>query len=67
MLASNQHLHVQISCHDTCLVSLILDIRLDTLIFMSLKISGTHNLEHGLLISLQATTTFIYKNAIKIK
>ena len=50
-LASNLHLHV--SCQDTCLVSLILDIRLNTLIFMFLITSGMYNLACRLLISLQ--------------
>ena len=39
--------------HDACDVSLILDIRLNTLIFMLLTVLGTHNLAYGLLISLQ--------------
>ena len=41
-LASNLNLQVQFSCQDSCLVSLILDIRLNTLTFMSLTKSGTH-------------------------
>ena len=50
MLASNLHLQVQIPCQDTCLVSLVLDIRLNTLIFIFLTTSGTHNLANGSLI-----------------
>ena len=36
-----------------CLVSLVLDIRLNTLIFKFLTTSGTHNFEDGLLVLLQ--------------
>ena len=32
-LASNLHLHLHVSCHFMCLVSLVLDIRLNTLTF----------------------------------
>ena len=49
-LASNLHLHVKVSCQDTCLVSLVIEIRLNTLIFMFLIISGTQNLAYGSLI-----------------
>ena len=38
-LASNLHLHSHVSCHFMCLVSLVLGIRLNTLIFKSLTIS----------------------------
>ena len=51
--ASNLRLHVQVSCQDTYLVSLILDSILNTLTLMVLATSGTHNLAYGLLISLQ--------------
>ena len=53
ILASNLHLCVQVSYQDICFVLLILDIRLNTLIFMFLPTSGTHNLVYGLSISLQ--------------
>ena len=49
-LASDLHLHLQVSCHSMCLVSLVLDTRLNTLTFMLLTISGTHNFVYGLLI-----------------
>ena len=52
-LASHLHFHAQVLCQDTCLISLILHIRLNTLIFMSLATSGTHNLAYGTLILLQ--------------
>ena len=43
-LASNLHLYTQVPYHDTLRVSLVLDARLNTLIFMSLTTSGTHDL-----------------------
>ena len=46
----NLHIHLQDSCRIIYLVSLILDIRLNTLTFMFLIISGTHNLAYGSLI-----------------
>ena len=52
-LASNLHLHAQVLCHSICLVSLVLDIRLNTLTVMFLIVSGTHNLAYGSLIVLQ--------------
>ena len=52
-LASNLHLHLQVSYHSICLVSLVLDIRLNTLTFVSLTTSGTHNLAYGPLKLLQ--------------
>ena len=51
--ASNLHLHLHVSCHSMCFVSLVLDIRLKTLTFNFLAISGTHNFAHRLLILLQ--------------
>ena len=48
----NLHIHLQVSCHIICLVSLILDIRLNTLTFMFLMIPGTHNLAYRSLILL---------------
>ena len=42
-LASSLHLLLQVSCHFICLVSLVLDTRLNTLTFMFLTASGTHN------------------------
>ena len=46
-LESNLHLHLQVSCHSICHISLVLDIRLNTLTFMFLIVSGTHNLAYG--------------------
>ena len=52
-LASNPHLHLHVSCHYICLVSLVLDITLNTLTFKFFTTSGTHNFAYGLLILLQ--------------
>ena len=52
-LISNEHLHVQVSFHDICLLSLVLDIRLNTLLVILLTISGLNNLAYGSLILLQ--------------
>ena len=46
-------MHLHVLCHSMCLVSLVLEIRLNTLTFMFLMVSGTHNLAHGSLIALQ--------------
>ena len=54
-LASNLHLQVKVSWQDACLVSLILHITLNTLIFMSLATSVTHNLAYRSLILLQVS------------
>ena len=54
-LAYNLHLHLQVSCHSMCLVSLVLDIKLNTLTFLFLTTSGTHNLAYESLIVLQLT------------
>ena len=43
ILASNLHLHLQALCHSIGSVSLVLDITLNTLTFMFLTKSGTHN------------------------
>ena len=40
-LASNLHLHLHVSCHFMGLVSLVLEIRLNTLKFKSFTTSGT--------------------------
>ena len=42
-LASSLYLYLHVSCRFICLASLILDIRLKTLIFKCLIASGTHN------------------------
>ena len=52
-LESNLQLHLQVSCHSMCLVSLVLDIILNTLTFMFLTTLGTHNFAYGSLILLQ--------------
>ena len=51
--ASNLHLHLHVSCHFMCLISLDLDIKLNTLTFMFLITSGTHISAYGSLILLQ--------------
>ena len=61
--AVNLHMHLQICCHIICLVSFILEIKLNALTFMFLIMSGTHNLSYGSLILLQLpSTTFTYFN-----
>ena len=52
-LPSNLHLHLKVSCHSMYLVSLVLDIRLNTLMFKFLTTSGTHIYAFGSLILLQ--------------
>ena len=52
-LAPNQHLHFHVSCHFMCLVSLVFEIRLNTLTFRLFIISGTHIFAYGSLILLQ--------------
>ena len=52
-LEVNLHAHLQVSCQIICLASLILYIRLNTLTFMLLTMSGIHNLVYGSLILLQ--------------
>ena len=47
------HMHLQVSCHTICLVSLIRAIRLNTLTLIFLAMSGAHNLANGSLIVLQ--------------
>ena len=51
--ASNLHLHLHVPCHFMCLVSLFLDIRLNTLTFKFFPTSGTHIFVYGSLILLQ--------------
>ena len=41
-IASNLHIHLHVSCYLICLVSLFLDIKLNTLTFKSFTTSGTH-------------------------
>ena len=45
--------NLQFSCNFVCLVLLVLEIRLNTLTFMFLTISETHNFTYGSLILLQ--------------
>ena len=52
-LASNLHLHLQDSYHSICLVSFVPNIRLNTLTFIFLRTSGTHNFAYGSLILLK--------------
>ena len=42
ILAFNLHLYAQFLCHPIYLLSLVLDIRLNTLIFIPLATSGRH-------------------------
>ena len=48
--ASDLHLHLHILCHFICIVSLVLDIILNTLTFKSFTTSGTHIFEYRSLI-----------------
>ena len=52
-IASNLHLHLQVSCHFICLVSLVLDIKLNTLTFEFFTTSGTQIFAYVSLILLQ--------------
>ena len=52
-LASNLDLHLHASCHSKCLVSLALDIRLNTLTFKVFITSATHIFAYGSLVLLQ--------------
>ena len=52
-IASNLHIHLYVSCYFICLVSLVLNIRLNTLTFKSFTTSGTHIYAYGSLILLQ--------------
>ena len=52
-LETNLHLHLQVSSQDICLVSLIFDIRLNTLTLIPLARSGMHNLVYGSLLLYQ--------------
>ena len=47
-------MHLQVSCHFMCLVSLVLEIRLNTLTFKSFIVSGTQIFAYGLLMLLQS-------------
>ena len=57
-LASNLHLHLQLLCHFMCLVLLVYDIKLNTLTFVFLMLSGTHILAYRSLIVLQLPLQF---------
>ena len=52
-LASSLHLHLQFSCHFMYLVSLVLDIKLNSLRFIFLTTSRIHIFTYGSLILLQ--------------
>ena len=52
-LASNLHLHLDVSCHFICLVSLVLGTKLNTLTFKAFIALGTHIFAYALLILLQ--------------
>ena len=49
-LASSLHLHLHLLCHFMCLVSLVLDVRLNTLTFQFCATSRTHIFAYGSLI-----------------
>ena len=53
ILESSLHLQLQFSCHSMCLLRLLHEMKLNTLTFMFLTASGTHNLAYGSLILLQ--------------
>ena len=52
-LASSLHLQLHVSCHFMCLISLVLDIRLNPLTFKFFTTSRTQIFAYGLLILLQ--------------
>ena len=52
-IASNLHTHLHVSRYFMCRVSLVLDIKLNTLKFKSFTTSGTHIFAYGSLILLQ--------------
>ena len=52
-LVSNLHLHLHVPFHSVYLVSLVLHIKLNTLMFMFYITTGTHNFSNGSLILLQ--------------
>ena len=52
-LSFNIHFHLQVSCHSVSCFITVLDIRLNTLTFMFLTTSGTHNFAFESLILLQ--------------
>ena len=58
-LAYSLYLHLHVSCYSICLVSLVVDIRLNTLKFKFLATSKIHNLSYGLLIFLQLLLHFL--------
>ena len=47
-------MHLQVSCHYMCLVSLVNEIRLDTSMFKFFVVSGTQILAYGSLILLRS-------------
>ena len=52
-IASNLQLHLNVSCHSINLVSLVLDIKLNTLTFKFFTTSGAQVFTYGLLALLQ--------------
>ena len=46
-------MHLQVSCNFMCLVSLVVDIKLNTLTFKSFTVSGTQTFDYGSLMLLQ--------------
>ena len=53
IIPSNLRIHLQVSCHSICLVSLVNDIRLNTLTFKFLTTSGAQIPAYGSSILLQ--------------
>ena len=66
-LASNLHLHLQVLFRSACLLSLVLYIRLNTLTFIFLIVSGTHNFSIWVINSITTVFVVIYCNTIGIK
>ena len=56
-LASNLHLNLLVLCHFMCLASLAFEIKLNTLTFVILMLSGTHILAYG---SLNCLCTYFF-------
>ena len=60
-------MHLQVLCHFMCLVSLVLDIKLNTLTFKYFTVSGIQIFAYGSLMLLQLPFTFTYLNTKRIK
>ena len=60
-------MHLQVSCHFMCLVSLFLDIKLNTLTFKSSYSLRNSDFCIWIINVITVTTTFIYLNTKRIK